>query len=84
MPVQDLSDLRALEAFVLHDVTPVTRRVPHRQEDRLRLLARTGERFIIPSVPIDGVVFVLEQVGAVFGRETIHISDYVPPSAVRL
>ena len=75
--VEHLRDRRALEAFVLHHVAPVARRVADGQEDRLVLASRPGERVLAPRIPVDRVVLVLEKIGALFGGETIrHFSDY--------
>jgi hypothetical protein len=57
-------DRFALESLVLHHVAPVTGGIPDAQEDGLVFLDRTGEGLLAPFVPVDGVVRVLEQVGA--------------------
>ncbi|MEX2210501.1 MAG: hypothetical protein WD689_01875 [Gaiellaceae bacterium] len=61
-----------LERLVLHDVAPVTGGVADREQDRLVLVARAGESLLAPRIPVDGVVGVLEQVGAGSGREPVH------------
>jgi len=77
VPVEHVGDLPALEALVLHDVAPVARRVSDREKDRLVLAAGEVKRLVAPWMPINGIVFVLEQVRAVFGCETVwHSSDY--------
>ena len=77
VPVEHVGDLAALEALVLHHVAPVARRVADRQEDRLVLAARLLEGLVAPRVPVNGIVFVLEEVRTLFGGETVwHSSDY--------
>ena len=74
---QHLGDRGVLEALVLHHMAPVARRVADREEDRLVLLACAVEGILTPGVPVDRVVLVLEEVGALFCGETIrHSSDY--------
>ena len=53
-----------LERLVGHHVAPVARRVPDREQDRLVLGPRRGERVLAPRVPVDRVVGVLAQVRA--------------------
>ena len=62
--VHELRRLLVLEGLVLHDVAPVAGRVADREQDRLVLRAGALERVIPPRVPVDGVVGVLEEVGA--------------------
>ena len=57
-------DLRVLEALVGHHVAPVAGGVADRQQDRLVLRARRRERRLVPGLPIDRIVPVLEQIGA--------------------
>jgi hypothetical protein len=71
MAVQQLREVRFLEAFVLHDVAPMTGRVANRKEDRLVFLAGTGKRLVAPWIPVNRIVFVLEEVGTGFGSQTI-------------
>jgi hypothetical protein len=66
-------DLRVLEGLALHHVAPVAGGVADRDEDRLALGARAGERLLAPRVPVDGVVLVLEEVGRRLLGESIHI-----------
>ncbi len=61
-----------LERLALHDVAPVARGVADREEDRPILGAGALERLGAPWVPVDGVVGVLEQVGARLGREAVR------------
>ena len=71
--VQRLGDLLALERLVLHHVAPVARRVADRQEDGLPLLAGPRESLLSPRVPIDRVACMLQQVGAAFAGEAVHL-----------
>ena len=64
--------LGVLERLVLHHVAPVAGRVADREQDRPVLLARAGERLVAPGVPVDGVLGVLEQVGAGLRGEPVH------------
>ena len=52
--VQDPGDIVVLEGLVLHDVTPVARRVADRQEDGQILRPGAGESLVPPGVPVDG------------------------------
>jgi hypothetical protein len=62
--VHDRRHRVVLERLVRHHVTPVARRVADREQDRLVLGARPGERLLAPGVPVDRVVGVLPEVGA--------------------
>ena len=64
--------LFVLEGLVLHDVAPVAGRIADREQDRLVLGAGALERVIPPRVPVDGVVGVLEEVGAGLLGEPVH------------
>src|SRR5262249_13307417 len=61
-----------LEALVRHHVAPVAGAVADRQQDRLVLRARGGERLRTPWPPIDGGGPVLAQIGAGFVCEAVH------------
>ena len=50
--VQDLCNSLALEGLALHDVTPVTCRVAHRQEDWLIFCFGFLDRFTAPGIPV--------------------------------
>ena len=69
--VHDVGGLARLEGFVGHDVAPVAGAVAHRKEDGLVLGAGLLEGLIAPGVPVDGVLGVLQQVGAGFVREAV-------------
>ena len=71
--VHQLCDGRVLEGFPLHDVAPVTGRITDRQEDGLVFLARLGEGFLAPRVPVDRVVRVLEQVGRFLVDQPVRV-----------
>src|SRR3989304_4374975 len=62
--VHELSYFLVVEAFLLHDVTPVTSAVANGDEDGFFLLSCLLERFINPWIPINRVVGVLEKVRA--------------------
>ena len=66
-----------LERLVGHDVAPVAGRIADREEDRLVLGPREGERLLAPRIPIDRVVPVLEQIGARLVGEVVR--HQVPP-----
>ena len=51
--VHHRGDRRILERLVRHHVAPVARRVADRQQDRLVLGARPGERLVAPRIPVD-------------------------------
>ncbi len=57
-------DLWVLEALVGHHVAPVAGGVADRQEDRLVLGARRGQRRLVPGLPMDRVGLVLKEIGA--------------------
>ncbi len=62
--VHQRRDLGIGERLALHDVAPVAGRVADREEDRLVLGARSGDRLLAPGVPVDRVVGVEQEVGA--------------------
>ena len=64
---------RILEALVRHDVAPVARRVADRQQDRLVALLRCGEGLRSPRPPVDGIVAVLEKIGAGLAGEAVFV-----------
>ena len=70
-PVHHLGDRRVLERLVRHHVAPVTRRVPHREQDRAVARGRLLERLVAPRVPVDGVLRVLAEVRAGLRGEPI-------------
>jgi hypothetical protein len=69
--VHQRSDIAILERLVRHHVTPVTRRVTNRQQDRLALALRAVERLAAPWIPIDRIIRVLEKVRARLAREAV-------------
>ena len=69
--VHERGDLLVLERLALHHVAPVAGGVADAEEDRLVLAPRAGEGLLAPGVPVDGVVFVLEKVGAGLARESV-------------
>ena len=71
-------DLGVLERLVLHHVAPVAGGVADREEDRLVLASCRLEGLLTPRVPVDGVVGMLEQVGALLAGEPVLMSAFVP------
>jgi len=63
--------LWVLEALVLHHVAPVAGGVSDREEDRFVLLRSLGKGLGSPRPPVDRVVRVLEQVGALGFSEPV-------------
>jgi hypothetical protein len=63
---------RVLERLALHHMAPVARCVADREQDGLVLVARLLERRLVPRLPVDGVVRVLQQVGRRLLCEAIH------------
>jgi hypothetical protein len=64
-------------------MAPVTGRVSNRHEDRLVGTARGGERFVAPWIPVDRIGCVLQQIGTLFSRETVHRLDHITKSTIR-
>ena len=60
-----------LEAFVRHDVAPVTGGVADREQDRLAGALRLGQRIRPPGPPRHRIVLVLQQIGAGFARQAV-------------
>jgi hypothetical protein len=69
--VHGLRDTVVLERLVRHDVAPVARRVPDRQQDRHVATAGLGERVVAPLPPVHRVLRVLEKVRARRSREAV-------------
>jgi hypothetical protein len=69
--VHGLGDAVVLERLVRHDVAPVARRVPDREQDRHVATARLGERVVAPLPPVDRVLRVLEEVRTRRSREAV-------------
>ena len=82
-------DRVVLEALMRHHVAPVAGGVADGQEDRLVLRLRAVQRRRPPGVPVDGVVGMLQQIGAGLFGEAVHRSvpwgkgtaSVPPPSA---
>ncbi len=67
------------EGLALHHVTPVTGRVPDRDQQRLVLHAGPLERDRSPGQPVDRVLGVLAQVGrGLPGERVRHVSQPIP------
>ena len=71
-PVHEFCHRGVLEGFVCHDVAPVARGVPHRQQHGLVPAAGLVEGFGSPGVPVHRVVGVLAEVRAALGGKTVH------------
>ena len=71
--VEERRDLGAFEGLAFHDVAPMAGRVADAQEDGPVLLARPGEGFLAPRIPVHRVVLVLEQVGRFLAREPVRM-----------
>src|SRR5699024_4360233 len=54
MPVEDPGQLAALEALMLHDVAPVTRRIADREKDGLVFAAGARKCLVAPRIPVNG------------------------------
>ena len=61
--VHDRGSLGILEGLPLHDVAPVARRVPDREQDGTVLAAGLLQGLVPPRVPVHRVVGVLQEVG---------------------
>ena len=71
--VQKFRHVLLLEAFMLHDVTPVTGGVTDAEEDQLVFLPRPIESFLAPGVPVHRVVCVLEKIRTRFVNELVGV-----------
>ena len=76
--VQERGHRLVLERLVRHHVAPVAGGVPHRQEHQPVLAARPLEGGVTPRVPLDRVVGVLQQVGALFVEQTVRLVAGLP------
>ena len=76
--VQVAGDLLVLERLDLHHVAPVAGGVTDRHEERQAPAAGLGERLVAPGVPVDGIVGVLQEIGAGFEDEPVGVSGRVP------
>ena len=62
-PVHESGDLFVLKGLVLHDMTPVARRIADAQQNRFVFSLGFDKGILAPRVPVHRVVRVLEQVG---------------------
>jgi hypothetical protein len=53
-------------------VAPVAGGIANRKKYRFIFGFGFYKRFLTPGIPVDGVVFVLQQVGRFFGCEMVH------------
>ena len=74
--VHERGGLRVLERLVLHHVAPVAGRVADRDQHRLVLGFRASEGLLAPRIPVDGVVLVLQEVGAGLVGEAVGHGSY--------
>ncbi len=78
--VDHLSHAVVLERLVGHDVAPVARGIPDREQDRHVTASRLREGVGSPLLPVDGVVLVLQQVwGGRVGETVGHASHSSSP-----
>ena len=70
--IENFGDFVILKALARHHMAPVAGGIAHRQEDRLVLLFRLGERRIAPGVPFDRIVGVLAQIGRGFVQQPVR------------
>ncbi len=56
-----------------HHMAPVAGRVADRQEDQFPFLARFGKSLISPWIPVNRIMGMLEQVGALFIAESVCV-----------
>jgi VanZ family protein len=49
--------------------------IPDAEEDRFPFIPGSSQRFIAPRIPIDGILFMLKQVGGALPREAIRHPD---------
>ena len=75
--VHDRGGCGILEAFVSHHMAPVTGGIADGKKDGPVARGRLGQRGRAPGAPVDGVVLVLEEIGAGFVAEQVfvHRSD---------
>ena len=67
-------DFGILEGLALHDVAPVAGGVADAEQDRQVALAGGLERLLAPGIPVNRVVFVLEQIEASFVGQAVRHS----------
>ncbi len=67
-------NLVVLKRLMLHHVTPVARRIPNRQKNRLVFVARPPQRRLAPRLPIKRIMRVLRQVQRTLANQPIPIA----------
>jgi hypothetical protein len=60
IPVEYLCDFLVLEAFTLHDMTPVAGGIADGKEDGLVLRFGFFKGFVTPGIPVDRIICVLQ------------------------
>jgi len=63
-----------LKTLALHDVTPVTRRIPNRNNQQLVLPLSLLKGLPTPRIPVDRIVRVLKQIRTLLVNEMIGVS----------
>src|SRR5438309_154396 len=71
--VHPLGDLRIFKALMRHDMTPMTRGIADRQQDRLMSSLGSGDRRLAPWLPVNRVVLVLKEIGARLLAEAVAV-----------
>src|SRR5438093_8843131 len=69
--VQVAGDLLVLEGLLFHHMAPVASRITDGEKYRATEPLRGVERLVTPWIPVDGIVRVLEEVGARLEEESI-------------
>ena len=72
--VHHLGGRGVFKAFMRHDVAPVAGAVTDAEQDGFVLRARHTEGFLAPGVPVDRVIGMLQEVGAAFGFQAVHVA----------
>ena len=73
--VHDRGGVFVLEAFMGHDMAPVAGGITDRQQDRLVFCPGTRKCGFAPRIPVDGIVSVLQKIGAGFVGQKITGHD---------
>ena len=72
--VHQARDAFVLERLALHHVAPMARRISDRQQDGFVFRFGARERLLAPRIPIDGIVGVLAQIGALLVDQSIGLA----------
>ena len=71
--IHDRGHFFVFERFVFHHVAPVTSGITHREKDWFIFMARLGERFLVPRIPIDRIMCVLKKVRRLLVCESVRV-----------